>query len=109
MSEHLVVYAVIDDYEKDIACAALTQKEAEEIIRESEDGEEAYHVDNVYLFGEGILTGALLAELTTLLETQKSSYPQYPHVKKLVDYLADQPYIRKAARKATRRKSVKKT
>ena len=105
MSEHLVVYAVID-YEKDIACAALTKKEAEEIIRESEDGEEAYHVDNVYLFGEGILTGALLAELTTLLETQKSSYP---HVKKLVDYLADQPYIRKAARKATRRKSVKKT
>lgn len=42
MSEHLVVYAVID-YEKDIACAALTQKEAEEIIRESEDGEEAYN------------------------------------------------------------------
>ena len=105
MNEHLVVYAVIDG-ENEVACAALTQKEAEEIIRESEDGEEAYHVDNIYLFGEGILTGALLAELTTLLETQKSSHP---HVKKLVDYLADQPYIRKAARKATRRKSVKKT
>jgi hypothetical protein len=95
MNDHIIVYAVID-YEKDIACAALTQTEAEEIMNDSEGGD--FHLDNVYLYGNGILTGDLLTELKTLLETRETlgvdSAVTYPCVSKLVAYLAEQPLAR---------------
>lgn len=95
MSDHIIVHAVID-YEKDIACAALTQAEAEEIINDSEGGD--FHLDSVYLYGNGILTGELLKELKTLLETRETlgvdSSATYPYTSKLVAYLAEQPLAR---------------
>ena len=89
MSEHLVVYAVIDGG-REIACAALTQAEAETIIRESEDGN--LSLDRVYLYGEGILTGGLVKELKTLLA--KETRGAYPCTSNFIAYLADQPIAR---------------
>ena len=90
MSEYIVVYAVIDG-EREIACAALTQQEAEDIIRESEDGN--LSLDRVYLYGEGILTGKLLKELKTLLA--KETRGAYPCTRKFIAYLADQPLAKR--------------
>ncbi len=90
MKNHVITFGVID-YEGDVACAALTEEEADGIIEDSEADGGDFHKDTIYLYGEGILEEGLLFEVKTLLNKAKergvSVDVMYPCLGNLVTYL----------------------